>query len=140
MPHFRTASSIVLCCALLALPHAAAQIWKSPEPARPQASPARAQTLLPRVEGTGDYLVRMDADADGKVSLLEYQDWLSYAFDNMDRNRDGVLAADEQPGGRGAAVTREQHRARLAETFKRQDRNRDGALDRKELAAPPQAK
>jgi hypothetical protein len=141
MSHPRTASSIVLCCALLALPYAAAaQIWKAPEPARPQTSPARPQTPTGRVEGTGDYLLRMDADADGKVSLLEYQDWLSYAFDNMDRNRDGVLAADEQPGGRGTAVTREQHRARLAETFKRQDRNRDGALDRKELAAPPQAK
>jgi hypothetical protein len=96
--------------------------------------------LSAQVRGTGDYLQRMDADADGKVSLLEYQDWLSYAFDNMDRNRDGVLAPEEQPGGRGKPLTRDAHRARLADTFKRQDRNRDGTLDAKELAAPPQLK
>lgn len=97
--------------------------------------PAQAQ-----VRGTGDYLTRMDADGNGKVSLPEYQDWLSYAFDNMDRNRDGLLAPEEQPGGRGKPITRDEHRTRLADTFKRQDRNRDGALDAKELAAPPQRK
>ena len=93
-----------------------------------------------QVRGTGDYLQRMDVDANGKVSLLEYQDWLSYAFDNMDRNRDGLLAPEEQPGGRGKPITRDAHRTRLAEMFKRQDRNRDDALDAKELAAPPQRK
>lgn len=93
-----------------------------------------------QVHGTGDYLQRMDTDANGKVSLLEYQDWLSYAFDNMDRNRDGLLASEEQPGGRGKPLTREAHRTRVAEMFKRQDRNRDGVLDAKELAAPPQGK
>jgi len=93
-----------------------------------------------QVHGTGDYLQRMDTDANGKVSLLEYQDWLSYAFDNMDRNRDGLLAPEEQPGGRGKPLTREAHRTRVAEMFKRQDRNRDDVLDAKELAAPPQGK
>jgi EF hand len=97
------------------------------------AGPAQTQ-----VRATGDYLMRMDTDGNGKVSLPEYQDWLSYAFDNMDRNRDGLLAPEEQPGGRGKPITRDAHRARLADTFKRQDRNRDGALDAKELAAPPQ--
>ena len=106
---------------------------------------AALSCLLPlsvsaQVRGTGDYLKRMDNDANGKVSLVEYQDWLSYAFDNMDRNRDGVLASEEQPGGRGKLLTRDAHRTRLAEMFKRQDRNRDDALDAKELAAPPQSK
>jgi hypothetical protein len=96
--------------------------------------------LSAQVHATGDYLQRMDVDANGKVSLVEYQDWLSYAFDNMDRNRDGLLAPEEQPGGRGKPLTRDAHRTRLAEMFKRQDRNRDDALDAKELAAPPQAK
>jgi len=95
--------------------------------------PAAAQ----EVTSTGDYLARMDADRDGRVSLSEYQDWLSYAFDAMDRNHDGVLTPDELPGGRGAAITRTQHRARLADAFRRQDRNHDGFLGARELAAPP---
>ena len=97
------------------------------------ASPAYAQ-----VTATGDYLSRMDSDRDGRVGLVEYQDWLSYAFDAMDRDRDAVLSPAELPGGRGKAVTRIEHRARLAAAFQRQDGNRDGFLSAKELAAPPQ--
>jgi hypothetical protein len=123
---------LLLVACLAATSVAQAQRWRTPD-----TSPA---PVPPPVKASGDYLTRMDADADGKVSLLEYQDWLSYAFDSMDRNRDGTLAPEEQPGGRGTALTRDAHRARLAETFKRQDRNRDGSLDSKELAAPPQAK
>ena len=112
---------------------------------RPEVSPRLAIVVacaLPvavgaQVQRTGDYLSKMDADRDGRVSLGEYQDWLSYAFDGMDRDRDGVLATHEQPGGKGAPITREQHRARLAERFRKQDANRDGFLSVKELAAPP---
>ena len=98
--------------------------------------------LLPLVAGaqvqrTDEYLQRIDANGDGRVDLGEYQDWLSYAFDGMDANRDGVLSPAEQPGGRGAALTRVEHRARLAERFRKQDANRDGFLSVKELAAPP---
>lgn len=115
----------------------------------PLAAPTAAEAAVPPsptapppapVKATGEYLTRMDANDDGNVSLLEYQDWLSYAFDRMDANRDGTLAPEEQPGGTGATLTREAHRARVAETFKRQDRNRDGVLDTRELAAPPQGK
>lgn len=91
-----------------------------------------------QMQRSGDYLLKMDADRDGRVSLLEYQDWLSYAFDAMDRNRDGVLSPPEQPGGKGQALTRDQHRARLADRFRKQDLNRDGYLSARELAAPPQ--
>jgi EF hand len=126
----------LLFCALFALmPAASAQTGVSSSNA-PQ--PAAAPGTTPR--GTGDYLSRIDADRDGKVSLAEYQDWLSYAFDGMDRNRDGVLSPEEQPGGRGKALTRDAHRARLAERFRRQDVDRSGFLDAKELAAPPQGK
>lgn len=90
-----------------------------------------------QVRTTGDYLSRMDANGDGRISLAEYQDWMGYAFDGMDRNGDGVLSAAEQPGGHGEPITRTQHRDRLAERFRRQDANRDGYLDAKELAAPP---
>lgn len=91
-----------------------------------------------QVTSSGDYLARMDSNGDGRVSLAEYQDWLSYAFDAMDRDRDGVLTADELPGGRGQPVTRAEYRARLAATFLKQDRDRDGSLNAQELAAPPQ--
>lgn len=106
-------------------------------------APAIALLLLlstahAQVGGTQAYLARMDTDNDGRVALSEYQDWLSYAFDAMDRNRDAVLTPDELPGRKGKAITRAQHRERLAETFRKQDANRDGFLGAKELAAPPQ--
>ena len=90
-----------------------------------------------QVANSAGYLARMDANGDGRVQLVEYQDWMSYAFDAMDRDHDGVLAPAEQPGGRGTTLTRADHRARLATTFARQDRNGDGTLDAAELAAPP---
>lgn len=97
-----------------------------------------AHAQQPAVGATSDYLQRMDVDRDGGVSLSEYQDWLSYAFDAMDANRDQALQAAELPGGKGKPVTRVAYRARLAATFNRQDRNRDGRLDARELASPPQ--
>lgn len=100
--------------------------------------PAAAQVQRSGMASTTDYLSKMDANADGKVSLGEYQDWMSYAFDAMDRNRDGVLATAEQPGGRGKPLSRAEHRSRLAERFRKQDLNHDGFLSARELAAPPQ--
>ena len=103
-------------------------------PSPPVATPA--PTDAP--QRTGDYLTLMDTNGDRRVSPEEYQDWLTYAFDGMDRNRDGVLTPDEQPGGRGKTVTRADHRIRIAERFKRQDRDRNGFLDAQELSSPPQ--
>ena len=91
-----------------------------------------------QVQRSSDYLSKMDVDGDGRVSIAEYQDWLCYAFDGMDRNHDGILTAEEQPGGKGKPVTREAYRAQLAERFRKQDTNHDGYLSAKELAAPPQ--
>jgi hypothetical protein len=91
-----------------------------------------------QVDRTGEYLARMDGDVDGRVSLAEYQAWLSYAFDAMDKDRDGILSVPELPGARGRPVTRDEHLAKLAATFKRQDGNGDGFLSAKELASPPQ--
>jgi hypothetical protein len=90
-----------------------------------------------QVRASSEYLQRMDRDGDSRASLPEYQDWLCYAFDAMDRDHDGTLARDELPGGRGQPLTREEHRARLASAFRRQDRDGDGFLDARELAAPP---
>ncbi len=91
-----------------------------------------------QVRDAGDYLRRMDADADGRVSLAEYQQWMGYAFDRMDVDDNDVLDPAELPGGRGRPVTRSQHRAAIAAAFDRQDSNGDGVLDARELAAPPQ--
>ncbi len=90
-----------------------------------------------QVQATSDYLARMDTDRDGRVALVEYQDWMSYAFDGMDADGDGVLSAPELPGGKGGPISRGEHRARLAARFNKQDANGDGFLDAKELAAPP---
>jgi Ca2+-binding EF-hand superfamily protein len=96
-----------------------------------------APSAFAQVTATTEYLARMDADQDGRVSLVEYQDWLSYAFDAMDADHDGTLSPAEQPGGRGKALTRIAHRERLATAFRRQDANHDGTLTAAELAAPP---
>jgi hypothetical protein len=130
---------VLLACLLFALtPVASAQ--QQALPAAPTTAPAKPTASGTAPQGTGDYLSRMDDDGDRKVSLLEYQDWLTYAFDGMDRNRDGVLTPDEQPGGRGKTIARDAHRARVAERFGRQDIDRSGFLDARELAAPPQGK
>ena len=91
-----------------------------------------------QVQRTGDYLQRMDTDSDGRVSLAEYQHWMGYAFEQMDRDGDGVLVPAELPGGRGRTVRLADHREALAAAFRRQDSNGDGVLDARELAAPPQ--
>lgn len=91
-----------------------------------------------QVTATDQYLARMDVDRDGRVALSEYQAWMGYAFEKMDRNQDGQLTPDELPGGRGKPVSLVAHRETLAAAFHRQDGNRDGFLSARELAAPPQ--
>lgn len=125
---------VLLFLTLMAAAAPAQAQWWTPAPAR-DAAPAPAADTPAR---SGDYLALMDADRDGRVSPTEYQDWLSYAFDRMDTDRDGVLAAAEQPGGRGEVVTRTVYRERLLQRFRRQDLDRNGWLDARELAAPPQ--
>ncbi|PJK15480.1 calcium-dependent protein kinase 21 [Lysobacteraceae bacterium NML07-0707] len=86
-----------------------------------------------------DYLQRIDRDGDNRVSLAEYQEWMRYGFDAMDKNRDGVLQPGELPGRRGQAITLTEHLASLEAGFRRQDVNHDGYLDARELAAPPRS-
>lgn len=88
-----------------------------------------------------DYLRAMDANRDSRVQLSEYQAYLSYAFLQIDRNRDGTLQPHEYPPGvtprAGELRTLEQHHATLARQFHLQDTNHDGTLDARELGQPP---
>jgi len=90
-----------------------------------------------QVTVTGEYLERIDTDADGRISLAEYQAWMGYAFERMDANGDAILTPDELPGGKGKAISLDEHREALAAMFRRQDANGDGFLDADELSAPP---
>ena len=107
-----------------------------------------APVLAGQVQANGlartpdELLARMDADADGRVSLVEYQHYLSRGFRAMDANGDGIVDAHELPAGASARGQRRSidltaHEQRLARTFHRQDADADGALDARELAAPP---
>lgn len=83
------------------------------------------------------YLHRLDADTDGRIGLAEFQDYMSRGFRDMDRNGDGILAADELPipGARPRHLV--DLLADLAQQFARLDRNGDGYLDPAELTSPP---
>ena len=100
----------------------------------PLALPAEPLARTP-----SEYLLRIDANGDGRVSLSEYQDYLSRGFTRMDRDGNGVLSASELPPGARTrrAPTLESHLRALAATFDRQDVDNDGYLDARELSAPP---
>ena len=92
--------------------------------------PARAQS-------GHDYFAVVDLDRDGRISLAEYQERFSYAFRQMDRNRDGVVEESEQEVPGAPRMTLAQLHAQLAEQFRRQDKNHDGTLSPREFLAPP---
>ena len=84
-----------------------------------------------------DYFAVVDLDRDGRISLAEYQERFSYAFRQMDRNRDGVVDEGEQEIPGTPRMTLAQLHAQLAEQFRRQDKNHDGGLSPREFLAPP---
>ena len=88
-------------------------------------------------QSASSYFDTVDTDGDGRISLAEYQDRLSYAFRQMDRNRDGVVDVHEQIVPGAPRMTIAQLHAQLAEQYRRQDKNRDGSLSPREFLAPP---
>ena len=84
-----------------------------------------------------DYFRVVDLDRDGRISLAEYQERFSYAFRQMDRNRDSVVDEGEQELRGTPRMSLAQLHAQLAEQFRRQDKNHDGGLSPREFLAPP---
>jgi Ca2+-binding EF-hand superfamily protein len=89
-------------------------------------------------QSQSEYLKSFDLDGDKRVSLAEFQKAMSWAFEQMDKNADGVLTPNEQLVPKAKTFTLKEHHDRLAIQFGKQDRNHDGFLSAKELAAPPQ--
>jgi Ca2+-binding EF-hand superfamily protein len=87
--------------------------------------------------GQDDYYARVDLDGDGRVSLSEFLDRMSFAFRQMDVNRNDVLEPGEQHIPDAPTITLGQHHERFTAQFRRQDADADGFLSRVELLAPP---
>lgn len=97
-----------------------------------------ASFASPASAGSGSrYFDIVDTDRDGRISLAEYQERMSWAFRQMDANRDGILAPSEQLVPDAPTTTLGELRARLERQFHRQDSNKDGWLSAREFLAPP---
>jgi len=108
----RLASLLALCCALAAAVPCAAQSRSS-------------------------YFDAVDTDHDGRISLAEFHERMSWAFKQMDRNGDQVLSPDEQLVPNAPELTLAELRRRQAAQYRRQDKNKDGSLSESEFLAPP---
>lgn len=84
-----------------------------------------------------DYFSRVDLDADGRVSLPEFLERMSFGFRQMDTNLNGVLEPGEQHIPNAPTITLAEHHARFTAQFHRQDANGDAHLSPEELLAPP---
>jgi Ca2+-binding EF-hand superfamily protein len=96
--------------------------------------------LLPmsvRAQSGGSYFAIVDLDHDGRISVSEYIERFSYAFRQMDKNRDGVVDEGEQIIRGTPRMTIEELRSQLTSQFNRQDKNHDGSLSPREFLAPP---
>ena len=88
-------------------------------------------------QSAGDLFRAMDSNGDGRISESEYVDYMSQGFYRLDHNGDGVLEADELPGGHGKPVTLKEWQNNLRREFHQLDRNHDGYLSPRELMQPP---
>ena len=94
--------------------------------------------LLAIAQSRTSYFDAADTDHDHRLSLPEFQEWMSFAFRQMDSNHDDVIEPDEQLVPNAPRLTLEELHQRQAEQFRRQDKNHDGFLSTQEFLAPPQ--
>ena len=87
--------------------------------------------------GASDYFAQVDRDGDGRVSLPEFLERMSFAFRQMDVNLNDVLEPGEQHIPNAPTITLAEHHERFTAQFHRQDANGDAHLSREELLAPP---
>lgn len=88
-------------------------------------------------QSSSSYFEVVDLDHDGRISLPEFQERMSWAFRQMDLNADGVLLPGEQLVPHAATLTLAEHHRRLAAQFLRQDKDKNGWLSQREFLAPP---
>ncbi len=82
----------------------------------------------------------LDSNSDGSVSRAEYESFMSKAFANLDKNKDGVLQPDEvvkvlsaqqfaltDTNGNGS-ITQSEFMKKVLADFAAADRSRDGSL------------
>lgn len=106
--------------------------------------PAKLATLLLLIpmlataQSRASYFDAADTDHDHKLSLPEFQEWMSFAFRQMDKNHDNILEPDEQLIPNAKRLTLDELHTRQTTQFRRQDKNHDGFLSAKEFLAPPQ--
>lgn len=79
-------------------------------------------------------LARLDKNGDGKVEKSEFKG-TPELFDRLDRNNDGVLTAEDRPGGAPDAPSANT----LPTALRRLDKNGNGKIERKEFPGRPAA-
>lgn len=88
-------------------------------------------------QSQSSYFNAVDTDHDGRISLPEFQERMSWAFRQMDLNADQVLDPEEQLVPNAPTLTLTELHRRLAAQYRRQDKNQDGSLSPREFLAPP---
>ena len=96
------------------------------------ATPALKARVTPQ-----QMIAQVDSNKDGKISLQEYEASPLGNFNKLDANHDGILEANELPGGRGKPITLKEYQENLRRQFHKLDRHHHSYLNAQELTAPP---